>query len=130
VEQCPEPPAFLGACAAEEWRRVAPELHRLNLLTILDVVPLSIYCDAFATWRSASEALARAAADDEVTHGLTVQSADGMARVNPLVRIVSQVAADALRIAREFAMTPASRARVAGLGGAPAGGSELSDLLA
>lgn len=128
-ERCPEPPAFLSNYAAREWRRIAPELYRLGLVTVADVVPLSLYCDAYSTWRVASEALARAAADDEHTHGLTVQSADGMLRVNPLVRIMSQAAEDMLRLAREFGLTPASRSRVS-VGPPPGGGSRLSGLLA
>src|SRR5262245_17237437 len=36
--------------------RVAPELHRLDLLTVLDVMTLAAYCQAYCVWRTAVEA--------------------------------------------------------------------------
>ena len=42
----PEPPNFLSDEAKNEWWRVAPELHALSLLTVLDVMPLAAYCQA------------------------------------------------------------------------------------
>ena len=41
AEQCPEPPEYLTGYAREAWLHLAPELHRLNLLTVLDVGPFS-----------------------------------------------------------------------------------------
>src|SRR5262245_54132972 len=57
----PEPPAILNRYAADEWRRVAPELHHLRILTVLDVQPLAAYCVAYARWRTAEEILAKMA---------------------------------------------------------------------
>jgi P27 family predicted phage terminase small subunit len=45
--------------AADEWWRIAPTLHRLGLLAVLDVAPLAVYCKAYDRWRTASEVLAR-----------------------------------------------------------------------
>jgi phage terminase small subunit len=47
----PKPPRYLTRLAAAEWRRLAPELHRLGLLTVVDVAPLAAYCQAYARWR-------------------------------------------------------------------------------
>jgi phage terminase small subunit len=44
--QPPEPPGCLTGYALDEWHRLAPELHRLGLLTSLDVMPLAAYCEA------------------------------------------------------------------------------------
>jgi phage terminase small subunit len=35
TEQCPEPPEHLTGYAREAWLHLAPELHRLNLFTVL-----------------------------------------------------------------------------------------------
>lgn len=37
----PEPPSFITGYAADEWWRTAPELHRLGLLTRIDVPALA-----------------------------------------------------------------------------------------
>jgi Phage terminase, small subunit len=56
---CPEPPPFIPGYAADEWWLVAPELHRLGMLTVADVASLAAYCYAYGQWRLAAEALAR-----------------------------------------------------------------------
>lgn len=40
-EDVPEAPEFLNGYACDEWYRVAEELHRLRLLTLVDVHPLA-----------------------------------------------------------------------------------------
>ena len=69
-EQCPRPPAHLTGHAREAWLHLAPELHRLNLLTVLDVGPFSAYCCAYAHWQQAEEALQRSGE-------LTIKTAEG-----------------------------------------------------
>jgi P27 family predicted phage terminase small subunit len=121
--ECPNPPPFVTGYASDEWWRVAPELHRLGLLTVLDVATLSAYCVSYAHWRTAEETLARAAAADQVTGGLIVKVAAGSIRRNPLVKIASDAAGDMLRYAGEFGLTPVARSRLAaGVGGQPPGG--------
>jgi phage terminase small subunit len=56
IPECvPEPPLFITGYAADEWYRVAPELHVLGLLTVLDVMPFAAYCQAYHHWRTAVE---------------------------------------------------------------------------
>jgi P27 family predicted phage terminase small subunit len=110
---CPEPPAFLSAYAQDEWWTVAPDLHRLGLLTVADVASLGAYCYAYGQWRMAAEALARMADRDDTMHGLLIKTTDGNARRNPLVKIAADAANDMLRFAGEFGVTPAARTRLA-----------------
>jgi P27 family predicted phage terminase small subunit len=112
-ETVPEPPPFLIGYAADEWYRVAPELHRLRLLTIADVMPFAAYCQAYMYWRTAAEALAAMASRDPVTNGLMVRGSAGSAMQNPLVHIARKAASDMVRYASEFGFTPAARARIA-----------------
>src|SRR5262245_50731087 len=93
--ECRPPPTFLGEYARAEWSAVAPVLHRLGLLTVVDVTALAAYCAAVAHWRTAEECLARQAeGDEEATGGLIVKTKDGNPRRNPLIRVASDAAAD------------------------------------
>jgi P27 family predicted phage terminase small subunit len=92
---------------------VAPELHRLGLLTVLDLMPLAAYCQSYSQWRVASEALARMVERDPVTGALLIKSAVGDARVNPLVKVAQGAADSMLRLAGEFGFTPVARSRIA-----------------
>jgi P27 family predicted phage terminase small subunit len=105
----PEPPNFLSDEAKNEWWRVAPELHALSLLTVLDVMPLAAYCQACADWIAAEQANAVMAANDPETKGLTVTGSAGTRLINPLVKIARCAAADMVRFAGEFGMTPRAR---------------------
>ena len=128
--ECPSPPSFLDGFARDEWWRVAPELHRLRLLTILDVGCLASYCVSYSRWRTAEEALARMAERDEDARGLMIRSADGGRKANPLVRIASQAADDMIAVAGLFGMTPVARSRLAaGIYGQPPGPSKFDGLL-
>ena len=99
---CPEPPQFIVSYAADEWWRVAPELHALGLLTRIDVPSLAAYCSAFASWRQASESLARMAANDPVTNGQLIKTKYGDAVQNPLVSIPRKHAANMVSLSIEL----------------------------
>ena len=104
----PAPPVFLDDYALEEWKRVAPELWRMGLLTRVDVATLAAYCMSYAQWRTAVESLRRMSDADPVMHGLMVKTAGGAA-ANPLVWIISSAGKAMVKFAAEFGMTPASR---------------------
>jgi P27 family predicted phage terminase small subunit len=121
-DACPDPPAFLDQYAAEEWRRVAPELWNLGLLTVLDHMTFAVYCRSVGRWLQAEELLANA---DPVVEG----SADNQV-VNPLIKIAIESARNVVRFAGEFGMTPSSRARVRAGVDPPRPPSKFGDLLA
>jgi P27 family predicted phage terminase small subunit len=105
-EMLPEPPSFLSVDAVNEWWRVVPELRALGLLTVLDVQPLAAYCVAYSHWIAAEQALAQMAAEDSNFNGLMITGSTGSRMANPLVKIARNAAADMLRFAGEFGMTP------------------------
>lgn len=113
TEELPEPPTFLAPHAQEEWRRMVGELHRMKLLTIVDIHPLAAYCQSYARWRAAEEALARLAERDPVNAGLIIKTTNGNAIENPLVTMAHRAARDMCRYAGEFGFTPAARSRIA-----------------
>jgi P27 family predicted phage terminase small subunit len=128
--EVPEPPAFLIGYAAEEWRRTAVDLHRLRLLTIVDVMPFAAYCVAYARWRTAEEILAKMAEKDPATSALLIRGADGAPRQNPMVKIASAAASDMIAYSGLFGMSAAARARIAAGVGYEPGPSKFDGLLA
>lgn len=108
----PRPPEYLCLLGKAEWRRVAAALHAQRVLTDIDRTALAAYCQAYATWRLASAALKRAAQKDPETHGLVFLTDKGNAIQNPLVGIANKAAADMVRFAAEFGMTPSARSRL------------------
>jgi P27 family predicted phage terminase small subunit len=128
-ETLPEPPSFLPTDAVNEWWRVVPELHALGLLTVLDVQPLAAYCVAYAHWVAAEQALAQMAAQDPHFNGLMTTGSTGSHMANPLVKIARNAAADMLRFAGEFGMTPRARSYL-DAAGRFSGPGKFGDLLA
>jgi P27 family predicted phage terminase small subunit len=115
AEDCPAPPHHLNDYAREEWQHIAPELHRLNLLTILDVSALAVYCNAAAQLRQAQEAIARMAKQDGRGYALTIKGSAGNQVINPLLRIARQASNDMLRYGAAFGLTPNGRLRLSGI---------------
>jgi P27 family predicted phage terminase small subunit len=108
----PDPPPFITGYAADEWWSTGTELHRLGLLTKVDIPALAAYCYSYGQWRMAAEALGRMQAGDPVMHSMIVKSKFGEAVQNPLVSIVRKHAGDVIRYAAEFGLTPAARSRI------------------
>ena len=108
----PDPPPFITGYAADEWWRTAPELHRLGLLTRVDVPALAAYCHAFGQWRMAAESLAKMQANDPIMNGMIIKTKYGDAAMNPLVSIARKHAGDVIRYASEFGLTPVARTRL------------------
>jgi P27 family predicted phage terminase small subunit len=106
AEECPAPPRHLNAYAKEEWQHIAPELHRLGLLTVLNVGPLAACCSAATRLRQAEEAVEQITKRDKRGHALTVKGSAGNQVTNPLLRIASQAMADMQRIGSQFGLTP------------------------
>lgn len=112
VRAMPTPPAHLSVPAKLEWLRLATELHDLGLLTRIDRAALAAYCQAYGRWVQAEQAVAKMAERDMLTNGLMIKTTNGNAIQNPLVGTANKAMLDMLRIASEFGMTPAARARI------------------
>jgi P27 family predicted phage terminase small subunit len=109
----PEPPDFLDSGAVEEWRRLAPELWSLGLLTRLDVGHLAGYCYSYSQWKTAATTLRQMGVNDPVMHGQLVKSGEGGgASPNPLIWVARSALRDMIRIGAEFGFSPASRSSI------------------
>ncbi|WP_395675974.1 phage terminase small subunit P27 family [Inquilinus sp.] len=108
----PEPPDHLDETAKVEWRRVAPQLFRLRLLTPLDVGALAVYCQAWSRFVQAERLLSEMAERDGVAYGLMIRGRHGTPVQNPLIGVSRRSAAMMIHAAAEFGMTPSARSRV------------------
>ncbi len=113
VTALPSPPRHLTADALEEWNRVARLLHRIGLLSAVDRAALAAYAQAYGRWVQAERAIAKMADKDQLTGGLMIKTTNGNAIQNPLVGTANKAAADMMRYAAEFGMTPSARTRIA-----------------
>ena len=119
AEPAPElmiPPVPTDLCddAKLEWGRVSVELHRLGLLSGIDRAALAAYCASYGLWVRTMRRLRKQEAEDKEFGGLLTKSAKGNIMSNPLIGIANKAAADVVRYAEQFGMTPSARARVNG----------------
>lgn len=109
----PSPPAHLADEAKVEWGRVSEELYRIGLLSGVDRAALAAYCQSYARWAQAERAIVELGKADLLTGGLMIKTSNGNAIQNPLVGVANKAAADMVRYAAEFGMTPSARSRIA-----------------
>jgi len=98
------PPGNLNDRAIEEWKRVAPELAAVGLLTSIDRVALAQYCLAYSRWYEAEEQLRQ--------FGLLVKTKSGFPVQSPWLPIANRAFDQLRRMLSEFGMTPSSRAGI------------------
>lgn len=112
VPALPSPPPHLSDEAKVEWGRVSEDLFKVGLLSGVDRAALAAYCQAYARWVQAERAIAEMAKRDQLTGGLMIKTTNGNAIQNPLVGTANKAAADMVRFAAEFGMTPSARSRI------------------
>lgn len=105
----PAPPAWLSPAAREAWDYVVPLLEDANLLTRVDAAALTCLCTAIADHKAAQAWL------DKLGPVLVYERKSGtLFFANPAAKVVNAARAQILKICAEYALTPVSRARLAG----------------
>ena len=94
-------PNYLLPEARKEWKRLAPILMSMGLLTAADAVPFAGYCQAYARWREAQDEITR--------HGSIYKDDDGRIRPNPYIAIATQQMREIKSFAADFGLTPSNR---------------------
>ena len=97
-------PKWLNKNARKEWRRLAPELTRIGILTVADEVEFAVYCQALAELTEAEAHLAE--------HGRTQVTKDGFEGKSAWCSIRDEAWKRLHQAASGFGLTPASRAKV------------------
>ena len=105
----PDCPDWLLDDAKDEWDRIAPQLHRIGLLTSVDRAALAAYCQSYGRWKAAEEVVK--------AQGLTYElyDKDGNVRCvqqRPEVGIANQCLKQIKTFASAFGLEPSSRAKI------------------
>lgn len=108
----PAPPLLLRGDALTEWKRVAPGLWDLGLLTGIDTGPLTAYCLAWGRAKAAEKLIEKARRKYPAGGGLFVETSNGNLVQHPAVAIANRAWADVVKYAAEFGMTPSGRMKV------------------
>ncbi|WP_432147945.1 phage terminase small subunit P27 family [Streptomyces sp. bgisy029] len=104
----PAAPEWLSPEAAAEWDRVMPELSRLDLVKEQDRAALAAYCEAWATFREATETVQR--------EGMTIDAKQGTL-AHPAVGIARAAGRELRSWAAHFGLTPSTEQALARSGG-------------
>ena len=107
MPQCPD---WLMDDAKHEWKRVAPELNRIGLLTIVDQTALAGYCQSYARWKKAEEEI-------KLLKNTIYPLKDEGGNIKgfqqyPQYGIVNQCLKQIRAFCSEFGLTPAARAKM------------------
>ena len=102
-------PTWLEPEAKKEWKRLAPSLEAMGVLTQADLTAFAGYCQAYASWKEAEEFISQ--------HGSIFQTPSGYVQQVLQVSIAQQNLKIMQSFCSEFGLTPATRARIIANGG-------------
>jgi P27 family predicted phage terminase small subunit len=97
-------PEYLTENAKQEWGEIGPPLHRLGLLTEIDLPVFEMYCLARGNVVAATEEMKSTT--------MTITTDKGNEVQNPIIGILNRSIEISLKLATEFGMTPSSRSKV------------------
>ena len=98
----PRRPAWLGKEASRHWTAIAAELEGMGVLARADQVALALLCQALADYLAARQEVAE--------QGMTFLTESGYVTQHPAVGMMNRAWERVVKLAREFGMTPSSRA--------------------
>jgi P27 family predicted phage terminase small subunit len=109
----PSMPSWLSTEAKVEWRRIVPELKRLQLITLIDRTALAAYCQAHAELARATKLIDK----DGLLLTIDMFSRNGELlgqRVvpNPAIKLQRDAFQRVKQFIAEFGLTPSSRSRI------------------
>jgi P27 family predicted phage terminase small subunit len=95
----PTPPSWLSREAKAEWKRVVPELLRLDIVKAEDRAALAAYCETWATFVEATRTVQ--------AEGLTIEAKQGTL-AHPAVGIARNTGKELRAWANQFGLTPSA----------------------
>lgn len=114
-EPMPEPgtpakPGWLTGDAKKAWQVVTEQLESLGMLTIIDGTALVRYCTLWAEWVECAKTIRKRGSTEVIAD----KNGNVMTVDRPEVARHLKIGEQLLKLEREFGMTPAARASLAG----------------
>ena len=103
--ELPTCPSHLSPTAKAEWKRLARDLNRIGLLTLVDRAALATYCQSYGRWVEAERKL-------QETPPL-LKTPAGYIQLSPWLTIANKERELMARYMAELGLTPSSRSRLA-----------------
>ena len=103
-----KPPTWLKGRARREWKRIAPMVADMGVLTVADNDAAALMCDALAEYIEAREVVRQHGA----TYEAEAKNGAVIVRPRPEVGMYQDAWRRVLRMMTDFGMTPSSRAKV------------------
>lgn len=101
----PSCPAHLNPSARAEWKRLARDLNRIGLLTMVDRAALAVYCQSYGRWVEAERKLRETP--------VLLKMPSGYIQHSPWLTIANKERELMARYMAELGLTPSSRSRLA-----------------
>lgn len=108
-KEIPKPPMFLDTTAKKEWKRLAPKIYEVGILTDADIASFAAYCDSYSTWVAATKAMQALKPTKSSPAVFTFETDKGYQQQIPEIGIANKAKEQMLKFAREFGLTPSSR---------------------
>jgi P27 family predicted phage terminase small subunit len=99
-----DPPDMLSDVARQEWQRLAPELLRLGLLTVVDLGLLAMWCSSWATFCEAER---------QLSEGPLCTDRNGLVRRSPWIIVRRDAVETMLKVADRMGFSPSARVALA-----------------
>jgi P27 family predicted phage terminase small subunit len=111
-EGVPSCPKHLTKDAKAEWRRLAPQLAQIGILTKADRGAFVAYCEAWALLKKCSKTIQQ----NGLTYDTVDKNGNRIVKMYPEVSIAFKAQDSMRRFCVEFGLTPSSRGRMAAPG--------------
>lgn len=108
--EVPKPLSHLDKQGKKEWKRLAPVVFKAGLLTDGDIAAFGAYCAAFSSWYQAEKNLQAKLSENNCS--MTFETDKGYQQQIPEIGIANQARLNMVKLAREFGLTPSSRAGI------------------
>ena len=100
----PSAPPNMTGHALTEWDRITQELAVKQIITLVDMSIIAVYCQTYADWIHHTEQLIN---EDEI-----ITSTRGVPQINPRIKLVSRLREELAKYSSEIGITPTSRNKV------------------